>query len=96
MGVLPGDHGPRFGFKCPICTHGYYARLEVVKHFMASFTVGHTKDMLCCCDRDCGKVYSVRHHACSGGCYKCVESYLELELTSVHGHEIESAPFLIC
>ena len=78
LGVQPGDGGPIFAFKCPICRRGYDAKSECVKHQMAAFATGHIKEMPCCCGADCSKVYAVKHSKCSKGCYDCEESRLDL------------------
>ena len=80
LGVRPGDGGPVFAFKCPICRRGYDAKSECVKHQMAAFATGHIKEMPCCCGTDCSKVYAVKHSKCSKGCHDCEESLLDLEL----------------
>ena len=89
LGARPGDDGPVFSFKCPICRRGYDAQSECVKHQMATFATGHVKEMPCCCGADCGKVYAVKLSTCSKGCYDCEESLLDLEL--VADHEVELA-----
>ena len=80
LGVRPGDGGPVFAFKCPICRKRYDAASASVIHQMATFATGHVKEMPCCCGTGCGKVYAVKHSTCSKGCYDCDESRLDLEL----------------
>ena len=83
LGVRPGDGGPVFAFKCPICRRGYDTESGSMKHQMATFATGHVKEMPCCCGADCGKVYAVKHSKCSKGCYDCEESLLDLGLEPV-------------
>ena len=90
MGACPGDAGPCLGFKCPICRRRYDTDASHVKRLMATLAPGHCKDMPCCCPIDCGKVYAIKHSACSRGCYDCEESQLHLALVSIHGNDTAS------